>query len=460
MSGLQRVLPRALLLALAAAAPAWSQFQLYLVNGNVEQPVTQVYSLGAVEPGASAAAPFRIRNVSTAAANLDFLTVSGSGFTLSKPFSALTLAPQNSVDFTVVFQSAGTGIYSAFLESVGISVSLTAAVPVELTCLLNTGAGTQPMAGAPVSFGAVALGSVATLHITLLNQTNAILSAPVPQVTGAGFALSGLPPGEAVVDPTGSVGFDVQFSPTADGVAGGLLAIGDRSYPLTGTGVEPALPQPRISLSLPRPGSAQQGTVAVNLAAASQTSGTGTVTLAFLPAPSLTGADADPGIAFASTGLSASFTVSPGDTVGHFGSGLTAPFQTGTTAGTLTITAQLGGDSDQQSVAILPAVVGVTAAQGLRSAGAIEVDLTGFDNTRSAGLLAFTFFDAAGNALAPGAIPADGTAIFAAYFQSSAGGTFALKAVFPVAGDTGQIAAFQAAVTNAAGAATTPRTSF
>jgi len=455
-----RVFARALLLALAAAAPAWSQFELYLVTGNVEQPVPRVYSLDAVEPGSSAAVPFRIRNVSTASASLDFLTVSGSGFALSNPFLPVVLAPQKSVDFTVVFQSAGTGIYSAFLESVGISVSLTATVPVELTCLLNTGAGTQPLAGAPVDFGSVVPGSAATRHITLLNQTNAILIAPGPLVTGAGFALSGPLPGGTVVQPTGSVGFDVQFSPTADGVLGGLLAIGDRSYPLTGTGVEPALPQPRISLAIPQPGSAQQGTVAINLDAPSQASGSGTVTLTFLPALPLPGTAADPGIAFASAGQSATFTVSPGDTQGHFGSGLTAPFQTGTTAGTLTITAQLGGDTDRQSVTILPAVVGVTAAQALRSTGAIEVDLTGFDNTRTAGRLAFTFFDPAGNAIAPGAIPADGTAIFATYFQSSAGGTFALKAVFPVAGDLSQVTAFQAAVTNSAGSATTTRISF
>ena len=113
----------------------------------------------------------------------------------------------------------------------------------------------------------------------------------------------------------------------------------------------------------------------------------------------------------------------------------------------------------QQSVTILPAVVGVTAVQGVRSPGTVEVDLTGFDNTRTAGQLQFTFYDAAGNPVAP-PVQANGSSVFAAYFQSSAGGTFALKAVFPVLGDTGQIAAFQTVVTNSAGASTTPLTSF
>jgi hypothetical protein len=311
-----------------------------------------------------------------------------------------------------------------------------------------------------VNFGSVVVGSSATRQIILLNQTNTTLVAPGPLVTGAGFVLTGQSPGGALVQPTSSVAFNVQFSPTADGVAGGLLALGDRTYPLTGTGVQPPLPQPLISLSLPQPDSAQQGAVAINLATPSQTSGTGTVTLTFLPAIPLADTVADPGIAFASSGQSATFTVSPGDTQGHFGAALTAPFQTGTTTGTLTITAQLGGNTVRQSVTILPAIVGVTAAQGLRSPGAIEVDLTGFDNTRSAGQLAFTFFDPAGNAIGSGAIPADGAAIFAAYFQSSAGGTFELKAVFPVVGDLSQITAFQAAVTNSAGSTTTSRISF
>lgn len=453
---------RALLLALAAGCPAWGQFALYLVNGSIEQPVPPTYAFGAVEPGSSLTVPFRIRNVSTAAATLGFLTVSGNGFALSsanQPSLPVSLAAQQSVDFAVVFQSNGTGTYTAVLASVGISVTLSATVPVELTCQLVSGTGTLPLAAAPVDFGQVQIGSAATRQIIMVNQTSVALIAPGPLLTGAGFTLSGPSPGGTLVQPTASVAFDIQFSPTADGVSAGALAIGDRSYPLTGTGVGVALPQPLISLSLAQPDSAQQGTVAVNLAAAAAIGGTGTVTLTFVPAVALSAAPADPGVAFASGGQSATFTVSAGAVQGYFGAQLTAPFQTGTTAGTLTITAQLGSNTNRQSIAILPAAVGVTAAQAERSAGSIEVDLTGFDNTRTAGALAFTFYDAAGNAIAP-AIQADGTADFAAYFQNAAGGTFELRAVFPVLGDTSQITAFQAVVTNSAGSATTTRTSF
>jgi hypothetical protein len=58
------------------------------------------------------------------------------------------------------------------------------------------------------------------------------------------------------------------------------------------------------------------------------------------------------------------------------------------------------------------------------------------------------------------AIDTDGSASFASYFQNATDGTFALKAVFPVVGDTSQIKAFQATVTNSAGTQTTAKTSF
>jgi hypothetical protein len=450
----------ALLLLLAAAGPAWGQFQLYLVNGSVEQPVAQAYNCGNVEPGGSLTLPFRIRNVSAATATLDLLTVTGSGFSLSNANSLpLSLDSQKSIDFAVVFRSNGAGTYSAALDSVGISAILTATVPVELTADLATSGGLVSLVAGGANFGSVARGSTSTVQVVLVNQTDVALAAPQPTVAGAGFALSGALPGGTLVQPTASVQFSVQFSPSADGVAAGQLSLGDRTYPLTGTGVEPPLPQPRISLALPQVGSAQQGSLAINLATPSQTSGSGTVSLTFLPAAPLASTATDAGIAFASGGQSATFTVSAGDTQGHFGSQLSALFQTGTTAGTLTVAVQLGSNSDQQAIAILPAVVGVTAAQGVRSTSAVEVDLTGFDNTRSAGALAFTFFDAGGNALAP-PIQTDGTANFASYFQSASDGTFALKAVFPVVGDTSQIKAFQAVVTNSAGTQTTAKTSF
>jgi hypothetical protein len=453
---------RLLLLLLAAVPAAWGQFQLYLVSGTLEQPVAPVYDLGSVEPGLSASVQFRIRNIGGSNALLDLLSVKGSGFSLTGgPALPATVGPQKSIDFTVIFQSAGIGGYSASLDSVGISVLLTATVPVELTTLLATGTGTQPLGAAPVNFGAVQLGSTATQHVVLTNQANVQLVVPGLVTTGTAFSLSPTPPGATLptgtlIQPVQSAGFDVQFTPTATGAASGFLLIGNRSYQLTGTGTQPALPTPRLTVSLPQALSAQQGSVTVNLTQAA-IGGTGTVSLAFQP--SVAGAT-DSAIAFSSGGQSAPFTFSTGDTQAHFGAQTSLAFQTGSTAGTLTINVQLGTQSDQQSIAIQPAVVAVTTAQASRTTGAIEVDLAGFDNTRSAGAVTFTFFDSNGNPIAPGAITTNNTAAFAAYFQNATAGTFLLKAVFPVTGDATKIAAFQADLTNSAGTTKGVKTTF
>jgi len=91
----------------------------------------------------------------------------------------------------------------------------------------------------------------------------------------------------------------------------------------------------------------------------------------------------------------------------------------------------------------------------------LEIRITGFDNTRSLGSLSFTFYDAAGNAIAPGAIRADATKDFAGYFAGSGlGGIFLLRATFPVNGNTSGVASCEATLTNSAGTAKTQRSFF
>ena len=137
------------------------------------------------------------------------------------------------------------------------------------------------------------------------------------------------------------------------------------------------------------------------------------------------------------------------------------PFQTGTSAGVLIFTVQIGGSSGQQSVTIAAAPPGITTAQAVRSGSTLAVSITGFDNTRTLGALTFTFYDAAGNPLAPGAIRTDATADFAQYFAGSGlGGVFLLRAEFPVTGNSAMVASCEATMTNNAGSTKTQRTSF
>jgi hypothetical protein len=323
------------------------------------------------------------------------------------------------------------------------------------------GKGFQPIGAPGVEFGAVELGSAAVRHFAFLNQQSTALAVPPVSVQGGDFALSAAPASGTLLQPGQSAGFDMRFAPAAAGARAGTLVAGERSYAVSGTGLEPPLPRPSLSVSLPQTQSAQQGSIAVKLDAASKIAGSGTVTIDFHPSAGLSPGAADQAVQFAPGGRTAAFTVAPGDTQGRFGTQSALGFQTGTTSGDLVFTVELGGITARQTVNIAPAPVGVAAAQGSRAPGGIEIDVTGFDNTRTAGQLTYTFFDAAGNAIPPGAMRADAAAGFAAHFASSGlGGVFLLKAVFPVTGDAARVAAFEVQLTNSAGTSKTARTSF
>ena len=441
-----------LLLAVLAAPAAYAQFELYVVDGNVEHPVSAFYNFGSIYTGESAAARFRLRDTSSAPATVTQLDVAGAGFSLAGPPLPVALASQAAADFMVTFSAQDAGAYSAALRSDGISVLLTVTVQPRLTYLVQSGNSLLPLGPGGVDFGGVLRDTTVVRHIVIQNQTSLFLTVPAISIPAGDFSVAGTPPSGTALQPDQTSGFDIQFTPSAAGALRGTLVLGDRTYPLTGAGQDLPLPKPALAIDLKQAASLQQGRVTVHFDSPAESAGTGVVSLVFQATAQ--GAS-DPAIVFASGGTTAAFAVSPGDTQASI------PFQTGTTAGTLTFTAQLGGATDRQSVTISPAAAGITAVQGLRSSGSIEVRVTGFDNTRSLGPLAFTFYDPAGNPIAPGAIRTDSSKDFATFFQASdAGGVFLLRAVFPVTGNATGIASFDVALTNAAGTAKTSLTLF
>jgi hypothetical protein len=439
---------RLLAVAVLTAPVMLGQFSMSVVTGGTENPVAAIYQMGSFQPGEAGSAHFRIRNTSAQAATLSFLSVAGSGFSLSgAPSLPLSLAAQQAVDFQVMFQANAAGAYSAALNSEGISVLLAATVVQSLTYEADSQA-----LGTTVDFGGAEVGSSATKHFTILNQNSVALAIPAISVNGSGFSLVGTPPSGTVLGPQQTSGFDIAFQPAAAAASSGSLAIGSRVYALTGTALAIALPKPSLQVNLPQALSGQQGTVTVLFDAAARTGGSGVISLQFQP---LATGSTDSGIQFASGGTQASFSVSPGDTQASI------PFQTGTTAGTLKFSVTLGTNSDSKSVTIAAAAVTLSASQATRSAGTVVVQLTGFDNTRSVSRLVYTFYDASGNTIAPGALTVDSAADFTRFFQgSSAGGNFQLVATFPVTGDATKVAAFQAQIVNSAGSTQTARGNF
>jgi len=155
---------------------------------------------------------------------------------------------------------------------------------------------------------------------------------------------------------------------------------------------------------------------------------------------------------------SVAFNIGAGQNAAQFvidSSGDTAAsltFQTGSTAGTVLFTVALGGDSTQASFPIAPAPVSMDTILLNTGPGAITLDVSGWDNTRSASQVSFTFLDSGGNILGGGPISADVSSDFEEYFQNPPlGGEFELRAAFVVTGDTSQVNSVTVQFTNSAG---------
>ena len=451
---------RALWFTMLFLPVASAQFQFSVVAGGTEEPLATVYDFGKVASGEYSSTHFRLRNTSTAAAKLNVLEVAGIGFTLSGgPSLPVTIMPQAAVDFVVTFTATLPASYSAALEADGITAQLAARVVAGLSYQVETAVGKISLQAA-VDFGSATLGHSETLRFDISNQTASPLPIPAIAIGGGDFALVGPVPA-GILQPGQTSGFQVQFQPTVAGLRNATLTIGARTIGLTGTGIVPILPTPQINVALTQPQSAQQGSLTVTFDSPATEDGSGEVAIGFQP--SVDG-PTDPTIAFAGGSLIARFEFHAGDTQASFGGQPTIAFQTGTTAGKLVFTAQIGavpqGQSVQQTVTIAPALVGLTTVAATRSKAAVTVQLSGFDNTRTAGALTFSFFDAGGNILA-GPISADGGPAFQTYFHTSpTGGGFGLEAVFPVGGDPARIKSFTASVTNLAGTTTTAQTPF
>ncbi len=426
---------------LAAAAPAAAQFTLQVVDPAGPRPAPAVFDLGSTYAGAPLSARFRLLNTGAATATVSTIKAAGVGFTLAAPALPAAVDPQTALEFTIAFSSPDLGSYSAVLSAANQTILLTATVAPSLTWRVD-GADV----GATLDFGATQTGATVRRTFTVVNSTPGILIVPAITVAGAGFALEGTPPSGIALQTQQSATFTVAFTPATPGAAAALLTLGDRVTVLTGMGIAPPLPKPTLSVDLPSAASAQQGSLILAFPSPAPIGASGTATLDFR-------GSYDPSVAFAAGGRTAAFAIAAGDTR------VSLPFQTGTTAGTIVFTVALGDATGSVSIQIPAAPPAIAQISASRVSGGAQVRLTGWDNTHAVSQLVFTFYDAAGNAVAPGALRVDATQDFARFFAATdSGGAFTLRADFPVTGDTAQLSSVEVSLTGLGGAVKSART--
>lgn len=444
---------RILLTSALLASAAFAQMQLFTYDGTAETPAAAVTDIGAVSAGDAREIRFRVRNTGAAAVTLQTLKVAGQGFSLgASPSLPYIIAPSNFVEFRVVFAPSATGAYSASVSANSVQ-TLLRATSVAAASVFAAGGSTPLISGASIDFGRVQKNRSTSLDVRISNAAATPVSVAALSVSGAAYRAIGAPTVPATLAPGDSILFSIAFEPKTAGTYKGALDVDNRTFVLTGVAYDPPFPP----LNIVAPSSAASGTqqkLSLRFDSATEVAGTGAITLAFQPAAGLKD---DPAVRFVSPGgRTASFTVKEGDSTISFGSADALLFQTGTTAGSIVFTTTLGGVTQQTTVAIAPAAVSIDSAGAARRVNDIDVSVSGFDNTRTAGALAFTFFDKSGRVIGPGAIRVDSTADFQKYFSTSqVGGAFLFRATFPVTGDASQIGAVEVEVANSAGVAVT-----
>lgn len=454
---MRKIILLAFLLPLAARA----QIALYTVNNGVETPIGAVLDLGKVAAGDTVSVRIRVRNVGAKTANITYFFADGVGFSVDRPSLPFPVAPGSVQDALLSFsQSTVAPLYPGTLsiksDINNISVTVIAAVvvgPVLTVFPVCTGSNGSPPS---IDFGLVQAGHLRLCNFSLQNPGAQDMTISTFQITGAAFQISPGLSAPFTIPAGGAVTFVINFTPSAAASYTGSLAIATRTYALTGTAFNAPLPTPLLEFDSGPIQSAQQRRLTMRLPSAASSSASGLVNLAFVPDTTLV--TDDPAVVFLATGTrSLPFTVTQGSALISIGGQTSAMFQTGTTSGQIRFTlwgVQTAGDAT--TVLTIPATaISIDSAIATRRTGDLDIQVTGFDNTYSAGAMTFTFFDTSGHALPPGAIHADFTQDFRTFFtKAQAGSAFQVRVSFPVTGDTSGIGSVDVQLTNAAGVET------
>lgn len=447
-----------ILLAFLLPLAARAQIALFTVNNGVETPIGAVLDLGKVAAGDTVSVRIRVRNVGAKTANITYFFADGVGFSIDRPTLPFPIAPGSVQDALLSFsQSSVAPLYPANLrvdsDINNISAIVIAAVvvgPVLTVFPVCTGSNGSPPS---IDFGQVQAGHLRLCNFSLQNPGAQDMTISTFQIAGAAFQISLGPSAPFTIPAGGAITFVINFTPSSAAPYTGSLVIETRMYALTGTGFNTPLPTPLLEFDSGPIQSAQQRRLAMRLPSAATSSASGSVTLAFVPDTTLV--TDDPAVVFLATGTrSLPFSVTQGSTLISIGGQTSAMFQTGTTSGRIRFT--LSGvptAGDPTTVLTIPATaISIDSAIATRRTGDLDIQVTGFDNTYSAGAMTFTFSDMSGQALPPGAIRADFTQDFRTFFtQAQAGSAFQVRVSFPVTGDTSGIGSVDVQLTNSAG---------
>jgi hypothetical protein len=414
--------------------------------------------------GGSVSADIKVTNTGDANASVNTVNVVGTGFHLNNaPALPATLVPGASMVFTVVFNPTVSGPASGTLvidnatftlSSVGLGSSLVYSSVVGSTSTVVQNAGT-------IVFPNTNVGATSTISVLVNNSGNAAATVSGIAVSGTGFALTNVPKLPATINPGASLQINVAFTASSTNSVTGVLQIDSFGINLRGNGNPPPALTGVSFGSLPATvNPRQQPAVALGLTQPYPLDISGKLTLTFA---SDSFAD-DPAIQFASGGRSINFTIPAGTTDAVFSSGKTVQLQTGTVAGTITVTpnftvAAVDLTPTPAPVAKMAVAAGppqITTVQvGARTANTVELLITGLSTPRQVSQINLQFTPAQGSSLQTANLFVNTDASFSTWYQSqtgiSFGSQFTASVIVNVTGDVNAVQSVAVTASNSRG---------
>lgn len=333
--------------------------------------------------------------------------VSGTGISITdEPILPLTLNVGQTTSFTITFAPTQSGAVTGKFRVGNDSFNLSAAaIGGQLVYSYSSGSATNTLvSGGTVSFPPETVGKSETTTFTIQNNgTNAA------QITSVGVAgTQTTPPTFSIPNPLGlplslpagqNVQFTVQFAPQNTGQLTATLVINDQQFTLAGFGGAPgALPSYQFTGASGSQTPLTQAAVGLSLASPYSLALTGKLTVTddtgSLPA--------DGSVQFSSGGQTVTFTIPQGSTQAVFPSGSNQiSLQTGSVAGTITVTPSFALASGLDVTPTSPATLSLTVPSGpvqltnalvsAETANSLTLQVSGYATTRTLSSLAFQF---------------------------------------------------------------------
>ncbi|MBK5294573.1 MAG: choice-of-anchor D domain-containing protein [Acidobacteriia bacterium] len=376
---------------------------------------------------------FRIRNTGNIEGRITTISASGTGFTLTEvPLLPLTVPAGGSTAFTINFSptSPGRAFGRLRVGNDDFDLSGNALGSTLSYAFLINGVSTAVANNGTVIFTPAPVGSNSNLKFLISNTGTAPTSVASIGLSAAStvFSLANLPNLPVSLAPGASTIFDVSFAPAVQGSSTATLKVDTLAFTLSGAGnAPPPLPAYRFEGASGAQGPLQQPAVSLTLASNYPLPLSGALTLAFNSAVGVN----DPSVQFSTSGRTVAFTIPANSTRAIFAnSSDQVRVQTGSVAGTITLTPSFLTDGGINLTPVAPSSLNLTVAAAaprvltlastLRTANSISLLVSGLATSRSVTQIEISFTAVTGETVGTTRLTIPVESSFLGWYQSAA----------------------------------------